>query len=75
VGRERTVLARKEYLEGLPKRAAKTPAIIIGEPQMTITGNKADVKCPVTVDNQWRGTIVYHLVREDGRWLFMGWEY
>lgn len=73
VGRKRTVLAKKEYLEGLPKRAAETPAITVGEPQMTITGNKADVKCPVTVGNQWHGTIVYHLVKENNKWLILGW--
>ena len=71
VGRKRTVLAKKEYLEGLPKRAAETPTITVGEPQMTITGNKADVKCPVTVGNQWHGTIVYHLVKENNKWLIL----
>jgi len=75
VGKERTVLAKKEYLEVLPKRAAKRPQIIIGDPQMTIMGDKADVKCPVTVGNEWHGTIVYHLVKENNKWLIIGWKY
>lgn len=75
VGKKRTVLAKKEYLESLPKRAAETPEVTIGEPQMTITGDKADVKCPITVGNQWHGTIVYHLVKENNKWLIIGWKY
>jgi len=74
VGKERKILVRKEYLERLPKRAAEGFTGTLGEPQMTITGNKADVKCPVTVQN-WHGTFVFHLVRENGKWLIMGWEY
>ena len=73
VGKERTVLSKREYLEGLPKRAAEDPQISAGEPQMTIMGDKADVKCPVTVGNVWYGTIVFHLVKENNRWLVMGW--
>ena len=64
VGGDLTVLAKKGYLEALPKRAADSAGITVGEPQMTITGDKADVKCPITVGNQWHGTIVYHLVKE-----------
>jgi hypothetical protein len=75
VGRQRTVLAKKEYLEDLPKRAAEGPQITIGEPQMTIMGNKADVKCPLTVGSEWHGTIIFHLVRENNKWLITGWNY
>ena len=74
VGKKRTVLAKKEYLEGLPKRAAEMPEVTIGEPQMTITGDKADVKCPITVGN-WYSTIVYHLVKENNKWLIINWKY
>ena len=75
VGKERKIQVRKEYLERLPKRVAEGRiGGTYGEPQMTITGNKADVKCPVTI-RDWQGTFVFHLVRENGRWLIMGWEY
>lgn len=73
VGKERTVLSKREYLEGLPKRAAEDPQISVGEPQMTIMGDKADVKCPVTVGNVWYGTMVFHLIKENNEWLVMGW--
>ncbi|MBC8462314.1 MAG: hypothetical protein H8D67_30460 [Deltaproteobacteria bacterium] len=74
VGKERKIQVRKEYLERLPKRSLESLTDSLGEPQMTITGNKADVKCLMTVQN-WQGTFVFHLVRENGRWLIMGWEY
>ena len=67
------MLAKKEYLEGLPKRAAETPEMTVGEPQMTITGDKADVKSTVTVGNEWSGAMVFHLVKENNKWLIMGW--
>jgi len=73
VGRERTVLSKKEYLEGLPKRAEEDPPIAVGEPQMTIMGDKAEVKCPVTVSNVWYSTMLIHLVKENNRWLIIGW--
>lgn len=72
VGRERKIMTKKEYLENLPQRAPKMPPMTIGEPQMTITGNKADVKCYATIGS-WQGTIVFHLVRENGRWFIIGW--
>ncbi|MCF8084708.1 MAG: nuclear transport factor 2 family protein [Deltaproteobacteria bacterium] len=74
VGRERKVLSKNEYLEALPQRAAEHPPITMSEPQMNIKGDRADVKCSVTRGN-WHGQLVFHLIRDHGKWLITSWEY
>ncbi|MBC8419200.1 MAG: nuclear transport factor 2 family protein [Desulfobacterales bacterium] len=73
-GKDRKVFSKKEYLDTLSQRAGDSPHIVMGEPQMSIKGDKADVKCSVTRD-QWYGQFVFHLIKENGKWLIMGWKY
>lgn len=75
VGKDRKIFTKETYLEGLPKRAAEgSTSATAGSPEMTINGNKAEVKCFMTTE-RWSGTMVFHLVRQNGKWLIMGWEY
>lgn len=73
VGKERKMVTKEEYLEHLTKQSAE--ATFAGAPQMRISGNKADVKVPISVGTQWYGTMVLHLTKENNKWLITGWEY
>jgi len=72
VGKDREVLTKKEYLSRLSKQASQSR--FSGEPQMTINGNKANVKIPVSVGTQWYGTVDFLLIKENNTWLITGWK-
>jgi ketosteroid isomerase-like protein len=73
IGKQRQSVTKKEYLEHLLKQGAESH--FAGAPQMNISGDKADVKIPVSVGTQWYGTIIFHLTKEDHKWLINGWEF
>jgi hypothetical protein len=72
VGRDGEILTKKEYLARLSKQA--TQSRFSGEPQMTIDGNKAEVQIAVSAGTKWYGKMVFHLVKENDKWLITGWK-
>lgn len=68
VGRKRTILSKKQYIEILPERFAENLLVSFGKAKMTVSGDKAEVKLYVTrgdtdslvvfdmrfVSDQWR---------------------
>jgi hypothetical protein len=74
IGRDREILSKAEYVKILPKRLAENPAISLGKPKMSVTGNQAEVKIYMTRGN-YNGVIVYHMKLDNNRWYIQSWKY
>jgi hypothetical protein len=73
-GRERKILSKAQYMSVLPKRLTENPSISLGTPNMTVIGNKAEVKIYMTRGN-YNGLIVYNMKLENNRWYIQSWKY
>jgi ketosteroid isomerase-like protein len=59
---------KKEYGNMLPERMKKNPTVIVGLPEMTVTGDKAKFRAPLDTH---RGALraTFYLKRQNGKWL------
>jgi len=65
---------KKEYGESLPERMKKNPTVIVGLPEIAITGDKALVRAPLdTTRGKLKAT--FFLERQNEKWLVMRFEY
>jgi len=70
----RRIVSRKEYLEGLSTRMAGRPLSVFGAPQIALQGNRADVSLTM-ISAGVKTPLLFQFVREEGRWLILGWQY
>ncbi len=77
-GLDRKFATKQEYEKILPERIKAHPIIKLGPPRINISGNKADVSLDMSLGD-WKGAykllVIFHLVRENGAWSIIGWEY
>ena len=73
-GRERHIASKKEYVDILPERIAANPAIELSAPKINIKGDKAVVKLNLST-GEFKSQITFNMVRENNKWLIIGWKY
>jgi hypothetical protein len=74
IGPNRKIVSREEYLESFSARMAGRPLSVFVTPEITLAGQRADVRLTMTTGTG-KTPMVFQLVREDGRWLILGWQY
>ena len=74
-GREKKIVSKKEYADILPLRMLELPTITIGIPKIDIAGEKAAVNASVDFVKFQNPSFIYHMVKENNKWLIMSWEY
>ena len=74
IGRERKILSKTAYSKVLPERLAENPPIALGQPKMTVSGDKAEVKIYIT-RGSYNGLMVFNMKLEYNRWYIQGWNY
>ena len=74
-GKEKKVVSKKEYADILPSRIAELPTMTIGTPKINIAGEKAVVNASVDFIKFQNPSFIYHMVKENNKWLIMSWEY
>jgi hypothetical protein len=68
------LLSKTEYAEILPGRLAENSYIALGKPQITVSGDKAEIKIYMTRgDNNFLMT--FNMKLEDNNWYILSWEY
>jgi hypothetical protein len=73
-GRDRKIISRAEYIKILPQRLVENPPIALGNPKMTVSGDKAEVKIYMTRGN-YNGLIVYNMKLDNNKWYIQSWRY
>ena len=77
-GLDRKLATKQEYANILPERIKAHPTIKLGSPRIRVSGNKADVSLDMSLGD-WKGAYkvptTFHLVRENGGWSIISWEY
>jgi len=74
-GREKKIISKKEYADILPSRMLELPTMTIGTPKINIAGEKAVVNASVDFVKFQNPSFIYHMVKENNKWLIMSWEY
>ncbi len=74
-GREKKLVSKKEYADILPSRMLEVPTMTIGTPQINIVGEKAVVNASIDFVRIQIPSFIYHMVKENNKWLIMSWEY
>ncbi len=73
-GREKKLVSKKEYADILPSKMLEIPTMTIGTPKINIVGEKAVVNASVDYV-RFQSPFIYHMVKENNKWLIMSWEY
>ena len=74
IGKDRKFATKKEYKHMLLERMKVVLNLKLGSPKIKVSGNKADVFVDIKVGNA-KTAFTYHLVKENGSWSIMGWDY
>ena len=74
IGRDRNILSREEYVRILPKRLAENPSVALGQPKMTVSGDKAEVRIYMT-RGDYNVLITFNMQLENDKWYIRSWEY
>jgi ketosteroid isomerase-like protein len=73
-GSREQVENKKQYGEGLPARMKRNPTVIIGSPNITVTGDKATVKAVLdTTRKHLKAT--FDLQRQNRNWIIRAIKY
>lgn len=73
-GKDRRIATRSEYSKILPERMNANPSIKLGAPKIKVSGHKADVSVNMSIGS-YQSLTTWHLVKENGNWSIMSWEY
>lgn len=73
-GRDRQIASKKEYLQILPERMKANPRIKVGDPDIRVSGNKAEVRVTLLIGNTQTATTFY-FIKENGVWSITSWKY
>jgi len=74
IGNDLKLLSKMEYAKILPERLAENSYIALGKPQMTVSGDKAEIKIYMTRgDNNF--LMIYNMKLENNTWYILSWEY
>jgi hypothetical protein len=74
IGSDPKLLSKTEYAVILPERLAENSHIAFGKPQITVSGDKAEIKIYMTRgDNNFLMT--FNMKLEDNNWYILSWEY
>jgi hypothetical protein len=73
-GRDRKIISKADYAKILPERLAENPTIALGQPRMTVFGDKAEVKIYMT-RGDYNGLVVFDMKLENSKWYIQGWKY
>jgi ketosteroid isomerase-like protein len=67
-GKNAAILNKKQYEAELPERMKKNPTVIIGLPEIAVTGDTATVRAPLGTD---RGGLqaTFYLERQHEKWF------
>jgi len=64
------VESKKEYGASLPEKMKRNPTVIVGLPEITVTGDKAIVRAPLDT-TRGRLKATFYLERQNEKWLIM----
>jgi hypothetical protein len=73
-GRDRKIISKADYIKMLPKRLAENPPIALGQPKMTVSGDKAEVKIYMA-RGDYNALVVFNMKLENTKWYIQGWKY
>lgn len=74
IGSDRKLLSKTEYAAVLPQRLAENSYIALGNPKMTVNGDKAQIKMFMTrAENNF--LMIFQMKLENGKWTILSWEY
>jgi hypothetical protein len=74
IGTDQKLLSKMKYAEILPERLADNSYIALGKPQITVSGDTAEIKIYMTrADNNFLMTFIMKL--EYNTWYIFSWEY
>jgi ketosteroid isomerase-like protein len=73
-GKNAEIKNKKEYEAVLPERMKRNPTVIVGLPEIAVTGNRATVKAPLdTTRGELKAT--FYLERQHEKWLVRKFEW
>ena len=73
-GRDRKILSREEYIKVLPERLVENPPIALGQPKMTVSGDKAEVKIYMA-RGDFNALVVFNMKLENNEWYIQSWKF
>ena len=74
VGNDRKFATKREYVDMLLERMKVVLKLKLGAPTIKVLGNKADVFVDIKIGNA-KTAFTYYLVKENGGWSIIGWDY
>jgi hypothetical protein len=74
IGADQKLLSKTEYAKILPERLAENSYIALGKPQMTFSGDKAEIKIYMTRGDD-SFLMTFNMKLENNIWYILSWEY
>ena len=72
--RQRSIVSKKEFAVSLQKRMTDFSPTKLYEPTIQVAGNNASAKLLVDM-GPYQNEFTFQMIRENNRWLILGWKY